>query len=263
MLGESVYDTYTLSGAQPFAFTGTVSYTFNGGAAGSGAQSTTEGPLQAGGYAFQASSGGDSNYIINSSGPESLTINQGTLTLVTTIHDATTGGTPTGVLGESVYDTYTLSGAQPFAFTGTVSYTFNGSAAGSGAQSTTEGPLQAGGYAFQASSGGDSNYIINSSGPESLTINQGTLTLLTTIHDATTGGTPTGVLGESVYDTYTLSGAQPFAFTGTVSYTFNGSAAGSGASPRPKGRCRRAATLSRRARAGTATTSSTAAAPSR
>ena len=232
-LGEKVYDTYTLSGAQPFAFTGTVNYTFQTGsgtpaAAGSGAQSTTEGPLQAGGYAFQVSSGGDSNYIINSSGPESLTINQGTLTLVTTIHDATTGGTPTGVLGESVYDTYTLSGAQPFAFTGTVSYTFNGSAAGSGAVHDRR-PVAGGRLRFPGESGGDSNYIINSSGPEPLTINQGTLTLVTTIHDATTGGTPTGVLGESVYDTYTLSGAQPFAFTGTVSYTFNGSAAGSGA----------------------------------
>ena len=225
-LGEKVYDTYTLSGAQPFAFTGTVNYTFQTGsgtpaAAGSGAQSTTEGPLQAGVYTFQASSTGDSNYIINGSGPESLTINQGTLTLLTTIHDATTGGTPTGVLGEKVYDTYTLSGTQPFAFTGTVNYTFNGSAAGSGAQSTTEGPLGAGGYAFQASSSGDSNYTVITSAAEPLTINKGTSGVSTTIDSACTNKPISGTQapGTSVYDTATVTGT-PFTPTGTVTYDF-------------------------------------------
>ncbi len=234
-LGESVYDTYTLSGAQPFAFTGAVNYTFNGNAAGSGAQSTTEGPLQAGSYTFAASSSGDNNYIVNASDPEPLTINKGTLTLNTAILDAATGNAPTGALGESVYDTYTLSGAQPFAFTGMVNYTFNGNAAGSGAQSTTEGPLQAGSYTFAASSSGDNNYIVNPRDPEPLTIDKGTLTLNTAILDAATGNAPTGALGESVYDTYTLSGAQPFAFTGMVNYTFNGNAAGSGAQSTTEG----------------------------
>ncbi len=95
-----------------------------------------------------------------------------------------------------------------------MNYTFNGNAAGSGAQSTTEGPLQAGSYTFAANSTGDGNYIVNASDPEPLTINKGTLTLNTAILDAATGNAPTGALGESVYDTYTLSGAQPFAFTG-------------------------------------------------
>src|SRR5208282_2023121 len=200
----------------------------------SGAQSTTEGPLQAGNYSFQASSTGDSNYVVLPSANESLTINQGTLTLATVIKDATSNGTPTNVLGESVYDTYSLSGTQPFAFTGTVNYTFNGGNAGSGAQSTTEGPLQAGNYSFQASSTGDSNYVVTASPVESLTINQGTLTLLTAIHDAG-GGPVTNALGESVYDTYSLSGTQPFAFTGTVNYTFNGGNAGSGAQSTTEG----------------------------
>ncbi len=212
-----------------------MNYTFNGNAAGSGAQSTTEGPLQVGSYTFAASSTGDGNYIVNASGPEPLTINKGTLTLNTAILDAATGNAPTGALGESVYDTSTLSGAQPFAFTGTVNYTFNGNAAGSGAQSTTEGPLQVGSYTFAASSTGDGNYIVNASGPEPLTINKGTLTLNTAILDAATGNAPTGALGESVYDTSTLSGAQPFAFTGTVNYTFNGNAAGSGAQSTTEG----------------------------
>src|SRR5208282_470589 len=225
-LGESVYDTYSLSGTQPFAFTGTVNYTFDSNAAGSGTQSTTEGPLQAGNYSFQATSTGDSNYIVLPSANESLTINQGTLTLLTAIHDAG-GGAVTNALGESVYDTYSLSGTQPFAFAGTVNYTFDSNAAGSGTQSTTEGPLQAGNYSFQATSTGDSNYIVLPSANESLTINQGTLTLLTAIHDAG-GGAVTNALGESVYDTYSLSGTQPFAFTGTVNYTFNSNAAGSG-----------------------------------
>src|SRR5208282_365742 len=224
VLGESVYDTYSLSGTQPFAFTGTVNYTFNSNAAGSGTQSTTEGPLQAGNYSFQASSTGDSNYVVLPSANESLTINQGTLTLATVIKDATSNGTPTNVLGESVYDTYSLSGTQPFAFAGTVNYTFNSNAAGSGAKSTTEGPLAAGSYSFQASSTGDSNYVVTASPVEALTINKGTLTLATVIKDASTNGTPTNVLGESVYDTYSLSGTQPFAFTGTVNYTFNSNA---------------------------------------
>jgi Prealbumin-like fold domain len=233
-LGESVYDTSALNGSQPFAFTGSVNYTFNGNSAGTGAQSSTEGPLQAGSYTFLASSTGDSNYVVTTSAPESLTINKGTLALTTTIHDSG-GGTPTGALGEKVYDTYSLIGSQPFAFNGSINYTFNGNSAGSGSQSTTEGPLQAGGYTFLASSAGDSNYVVTTSAPESLTINKGTLTLTTTIDDASTHGTPTGALGESVYDTSSLSGSEPFAFTGTVSYLFDGGSAGSGSQSTTEG----------------------------
>ena len=63
--GASAYDTSTVTGVPGFAPTGTISYTFwangscaNTGAAGSalslGSKSTTEGPLAAGSYSFEA-----------------------------------------------------------------------------------------------------------------------------------------------------------------------------------------------------------------
>src|SRR5208282_2834791 len=196
-----------------------VSYTFTDNTAattvgaGSGAQSSTEGPLQAGGYKFDATFAGDRNYQSTGSGDEPLTINQGTLTLNTTIYDS--GGTtpPSGTLGESVHDKSSFSGTLPFTPDITkVSYTFTDNTAattvgaGSGAQSSTEGPLQAGGYKFDATFAGDRNYQSTGSGDEPLTINQGTLTLNTTIYDS--GGTtpPSGTLGESVYDKSSFSG---------------------------------------------------------
>jgi hypothetical protein len=51
-----------------------------------------------------------------------------------------------------------------------VTYTFNGSAAGSGAKSNTEGPLAAGNYTFQASFAGDANYVSAVSPNEPLAI---------------------------------------------------------------------------------------------
>src|SRR5207244_357398 len=143
----------------------------------------------AGDYTFKAIYSGDSNYTGSTSALEHLHVDKGTLTLVTTIHDSVTNGTPTGVLGESVYDTYVLSGTQPFAFAGTAHYTFQtGSgtpaAAGSGSQSNTQGPLAAGSYNFAASSSGDNNYTIIASGNEPLTINKGTLTVSTAVHNA-------------------------------------------------------------------------------
>jgi hypothetical protein len=231
-LGESVYDTSVLNGSQPFPFTGTVTYTFNGNSAGSGAQSTTEGPLAAAGYTFEASSTGDSNYNVIASSSESLTISPAQLSISTSIQDAS-GGTPSGSLGESVIDTATVGGQVAGFAIGNISYTFQTGggtpvSAGSGATSTTEGLLAAGGYNFQASVAGNSNYIGATSAPEPLTINKGTLTLSTTIDDAATNGAPTGAPGESVYDTYSLSGSQPFPFAGTVNYTFNGNSAGGG-----------------------------------
>src|SRR5207302_933674 len=132
-----------------------VSYTFNAAAAGTGDTSSIEGPLAAGGYAFQASFAGDSNYNPATSSTEPLTVDKGTITLVTTI-DNETGDTPvTGhvPLGTSVHDHGTFVGA-PTRRTSDltqVSYTFNAAAAGTGDTSSTEGPLAAGGYAFQAS----------------------------------------------------------------------------------------------------------------
>src|SRR5205823_14178744 len=65
-----------------------------------------------------------------------------TLFRSTTIKDSS-GGAVTSVLGESVYDTSTVTGQVGDFAIGTVSYTFNGDPAGSGAQSTTKGRPQA------------------------------------------------------------------------------------------------------------------------
>jgi RHS repeat-associated protein/uncharacterized repeat protein (TIGR01451 family) len=257
-LGESVYDTSTVSGNGNIAPTGSITYYFytNSTATGTpiyqrtfalGSNSDTQGPLAAGSYSFVAVYGGDSNYS-SSTGPiETLTINKGTLTLTTTIHNAANGSTiplnSSQPLGTSAYDTVSISGSTTgFApDTSKLSFTFNGAAAGSGsATSSTEGPMGAGGYTFDSSFAGDSNYNPASSADEPFTIAKGTITVTTTIdNDANdqpiTGSVPQGT---SVHDHATFSGATA-GFTPTlanISYTFHntidasdsGSAAGSG-----------------------------------
>ena len=78
--------------------------------------------------------------------------------------------------------------------------------------------LPAGGYQFQAGYNGDANYKPSTSALEPLAINQGSASTDTTIVDALTLGPPTGVAGESVVDTATVTGS-PFTPTGTVTYT--------------------------------------------
>src|SRR5262249_27632728 len=164
----------------------------------------------------------------------------------TTILDALTHQPPTGSLGEAVLDTATVSGS-PLTPTGTVTYTFTrqlaglSPPAGSGwtvgeaptrtdtltlaragvADSPVTPALPAGGYQFQASYSGDANFKPSSSGPEPLTIHQGSAVTDTTILDALTLQNPTGVAGESVVDTATVTGS-PFTPTGTLTYTFTG-----------------------------------------
>jgi hypothetical protein len=91
----------------------------------------------------------------------------GTSSTATKILDATTGGPPTGALGESVFDTATVTGSPSAPTpTGTVTYEFftNGSGSGTPASpeivtlnadgtvpnSTPTGPLAAGAYSFLA-----------------------------------------------------------------------------------------------------------------
>jgi len=143
-----------------------------------------------------------------------LTINKGTLTLSTLILDSG-GGAVSNKLGESVYDTASLSGATA-GFTPTianVAYTFNSAAAGSGAQSTTEGPLAAGSYSFSVTFSGDSNYnAITTPVVESLTINKGTPTV--TVTDG-------GVYNGSAFNAVgSATGVGGVAVTGTFIYTY-------------------------------------------
>ncbi len=237
-LGSSVYDTASFTGAVA-GFTpaiSQVSYTFTSptgtAGAGSGGQSTTEGPLGAGSYKFDASFAGDANYNLAVSGDEPLSINKATITLNTTIYNAANNSVVTGALplGSSVYDTASFTGAVA-GFTpaiSQVSYTFTSptgtAGAGSGGQSTTEGPLGAGSYKFDASFAGDANYNLAVSGDEPLSINKATITLNTTIYNAANNSVVTGALplGSSVYDTASFTGAVA-GFTpaiSQVSYTF-------------------------------------------
>jgi hypothetical protein len=178
--GGSVYDTSSVTNGA----TGTVSYLFwtNGDCgvnedvagtdAGSGlalgSHSSTEGPLSAGSYSFDTAFTSDNTALFtNATGgcePFSLTVPPpvaASTTTSTAVFDAATNAalidgnlTASG----SAYDTSTVTAGA----TGTVSYTFysngtcngTGTAAGTGlalgTKSSTEGPLTAGSYSFEA-----------------------------------------------------------------------------------------------------------------
>src|SRR5262249_52609193 len=149
-----------------------------------------------------------------------------TSTTATVVFDAGTkapwAGTET--TGASAYDTASVTTSDTIVATGTVSYTFfpngactagTGTAAGTvsltstGAvpQSSTEGPLKAGSYSFQAVYSGDSNYGKSTSPCEPFTVNSGTSSTATVVFDAGTkaawAGTET--TGASAYDTATVT----------------------------------------------------------
>jgi hypothetical protein len=71
--------------------------------------SAVHGPLAAGSYSYVAVYSGDKNYAGATSPAEPLTINKGTSTTATVIL-AAAGGPPAGALGESVFDTATVTG---------------------------------------------------------------------------------------------------------------------------------------------------------
>src|SRR5262249_18755771 len=176
---------------------------------------------------------GDANYHPSTSGPEPLTIHQGSASADTTILDALTLQNPTGVAGESGLDTATGTGS-PFTPTGTLTYTFTGPqlaglsppAGWTPADSTTWAetvtltgglvpksaatpPLPAGSYQFQALYSGDANYAKASSAPEPLQLGPHSSNTDTTILDALTHQPPSGSLGEAGLDTAPGNGKPP------------------------------------------------------
>ena len=255
-LGSSVTDQATVSGSGAGTPTGTVTFTFfsnntcsgTGTAAGKGtltsgvANSSSEGPLTAGSYSFEASYGGDANYQSSVGACEPFTV--GTATTVTTTTVQQGGSAVTAVaLGSSVTDQATVSGTGAGAPTGTVTFTFYsdstcsgaGSAAGKGtltsgvANSSSEGPLTAGSYSFEASYGGDSNYQSSVGACEPFTVGTATTVTTTTVQQG--GSAVTAVaLGSSVTDQATVSGTGAGIPTGTVTFTFftNGTCSGTG-----------------------------------
>src|SRR5262249_20671692 len=175
--------------------------------------------LGAGDYHFAAAFAGDANYNAATSDDEPFTVDKGTLTLTTEIHNAADNSVIANgshvPIGTSAYDTASFSGLTP-GFTpdiGQLSFTFDGAAAGSDStQSDTEGPLGAGDHHFAAAFAGDANYNPATSDDEPFTVDKATPTL-------TTQAVPTGGIQGVVAlnDTATLSGA--FNPTGTITFT--------------------------------------------
>src|SRR5207248_2946755 len=120
----------------------------------------------------------------------------------------------------------------PFTATGTVTYEFFTTINGTGAHtdqvvalsggvvpnSANTAALAAGSYSYIAIYSGDSNYNGSTGAVEPLTIAKANTSTATVIKDSS-GGAVTGLLGESVHDTATVT-ATPFTATGTVTYEF-------------------------------------------
>src|SRR5262249_20178482 len=153
---------------------------------------------------FQASYSGDPNYKPSTSAFEPLAINQASSSTDTTIRDAASNGPPSGVAGESVVDTATVTGS-PFTPTGTVKYIFTAAqlagltappgwtavdaptwtdtvplGGGRAPRSAAPPPLPARGNQFQAVYSGDPNYTKATSAFEPLTVSAAIPTISTT-----------------------------------------------------------------------------------
>src|SRR5262249_39437719 len=155
--------------------------------------------------------------------------------------------------GTSVYDTTTLGGLiNGVTPTGTVTYEFfhtidgtgshsdeivNLAADGSVPHSMATGALAAGSYSYIAIYSGDTHYQMATGLVEPLIMDKGTLTLTTTMHNASHTVVPEGghvPLGTSMHDNATLSGANAnFTPTGAVSFTLNAAAVGNVAPEAP------------------------------
>ena len=256
-LGSSVTDQATVTGSGAGTPTGTVTFTFfaNGGCTGTGtagspetltagvANSASVGPLDAAGpYSFQATYNGDSNYVTSTGACEPFAVGPGSTVTVTTVQQG--GSTVTSVaLGTSVTDQAMVSGSGAGTPTGTVTFTFftNDSCTGTGtvgtaealtsgvANSSSEGPLLAGSYSFQATYSGDANYLTSTGGCEPFTVSLAPSVVVTTVQQ---GGTNTTSVpaGASVTDQATVSGSGAGTPTGMVTFTSfaNGTCAGTG-----------------------------------
>jgi hypothetical protein len=245
-IGGSVYDTATLSGASANA-SGSVTYsiydnatcTSSGGglistlgpvtvANGTVPDSPVWTPNAAGPDYFVASYSGDANNALSASGcsAEPITVDQNNIAISTQLSATSVA------IGGTVYDTATLSGASAAAG-GTVTYNVYDNAtcaSGGGGLITILGPVTvisgivpasptwtpnaAGAYYFVASYSGDANNTASSSActAEPITVSPSTPTISTQL------SAPSVIIGGSVYDTATLSGASANA-GGSVTYS--------------------------------------------
>jgi VCBS repeat-containing protein len=204
-------------------------------------------PLAAGSYNIVASFTDGTQFDESESTQEPFTINQGSSQTATAIFDST-GGPVTNLLGESVYDTATVSTSTsasfsaatspgPFTATGTVTYEFFTTSDGTGPHkdktvtlnpdgtvpnSATTAALMAGSYSYVAIYSGDSNYAGSTGAVEPLTIHKADTTTKTKVED----GNDLEITGQwvsastVVHDNASVTSSNnSFTIGGTVTYT--------------------------------------------
>ncbi len=227
--GASAYDTSTVTGDGIVTPSGTVTYSFfsNGTCAGTATSTQTvtlaggtvpnsasQGPLAAGSYSFDATYNGDLIFYGPASGGcDSIVVGPTGSTTLTTVYDASTNGPWSGteVTGASAYDTSTVTAINGIQPTGSSTYSFfsNGTCAGTATStqtvtlaggvvpnSSSQGPLAAGSYSFDATYNGDSNYNAGTSSCEPFTVGQTGSTTSTTVFDAATNAAVVGYRGD-------------------------------------------------------------------
>jgi hypothetical protein len=242
-LGGSAKDLATLTGG--FSPTGTVTYTaysdsacttlvFTSSGIALGTSSASFTPTATGTYYFVAAYSGDANNAAVSTTcgatGEILTVSaKATPTITSTV-------TPSSfVIGGSATDLATLTGGS--SPTGTITYTaYSDSACTVSVFTDTESigtaskaftPAVAGAYYFIASYSGDANNaaVATTCGAtnESLTVAKASLSSFTTqiVSEATSSPVTSIIVGDTVYDSATLTGGYPSTGVGgTVTYTF-------------------------------------------
>jgi len=231
--GQSVTFTATVTVVAPGAGSPSGTVTFLDGATilgtgtlSGGTATFTTSTLAVGSHSITASYGGDTNFSGSTSAALTQTVNPVSgVSITTTIRDSTNAAVTSVVVGTTVHDTATLSGATATAG-GTVTYNFftTGTCTGTAASQTvpvTNGlvpnsspatPAPAGAFSYNATYSGDANNSGAKSACEPLTVNKASPTIATTLSATTI------TVGGSVTDSSTLSNF--YQAGGTVTYEF-------------------------------------------
>jgi hypothetical protein len=252
-IGAFAYDTATVTPSGTIPAEGDITYSLFANATCAGVAAGTRvvtfnttafpnsnppvGPLGAGQYSFEATYSGDTNYTGTTGACEPFAVAQESDTATVVFDDAANApwsGTET--TSASAYDTATVTSVAGFTPTGTLTYTFftnntcsgTGTPAGGGGlsagvvpNSNTEGPLQPGPYAFEATYSGDANYAAADDCEPFDVIDPSTIAA-TEVFDAATHAPWSGAetTGASAYDTAMLTNVGGFTPIGTVTYRF-------------------------------------------
>ncbi|HEX6394875.1 MAG TPA: hypothetical protein VFZ97_15685, partial [Acidimicrobiales bacterium] len=254
VVGTTVHDTATLSGAAASA-SGTVTYKLYSGACGTGTLLNTttgtvangvigaSGPFTVttpGSYCYLASYGGDVLDAATTAAPENFTVFPASPTITTTVKDAqgnTVDNNHPAPLGSVVHDTASLTNA--YNATGaTVTYTLYGNNTCDGIAGPTlrtdqvtvqtgnvvpdspgSGALGAGSYSYQAVMSANTTNNKATGLCEPFKISKAPIAPVTQPFNAVTNSPwSSGSTGATAYDTATLTGIGSFTPTGTVSY---------------------------------------------